>query len=85
MAATSGLMTGGEESFYRRCVLRKGRSFKLRHDSVKFPRTDQHLHHFVGCYTCSLLRSLLSTLHPTDVDGYAIVIGAPSSLLRVGI
>lgn len=41
MEATSGLMRGGEESFYRWCVLRKGRSFKLRQDSAKFPRTDQ--------------------------------------------
>jgi hypothetical protein len=41
MEATSGLMTGGEESFYRWCVLRKGRSFELRQDSAKLPRTNQ--------------------------------------------
>jgi hypothetical protein len=32
-------MRGGDEGFYRSCLLRKGHPFKLRHDSVKFPRT----------------------------------------------
>lgn len=77
MAATSGLMTGGEESFYRRCVLRKGRSFKLRHDSVKFPRTDHLLHS--SLFSSSTARcSARSTLHPTDVDGAIVTLVPPS-------
>ena len=54
--ATSGVMRGGDEGFYRSCPLRKGHPFKLRHDSVKFPRTG-HPRLIVPGATSSIHRS----------------------------